>query len=131
MLFIPALFLLFGGCRQPQTNGWDGVYCYRWKEEYCGEEKKVEFLNTCSGEHEQLSAHSTDGQVRISGPEGTRVFSLTSEQQGQDEVSQTDCHGKTFVIRYEVFQVGQSILLETSWNDGQEHLRRTSYTRLD
>ncbi|MBI1193745.1 MAG: hypothetical protein GC205_11315 [Bacteroidetes bacterium] len=129
--FLGVLFLVFSGCQKPQANGWDGTYCYRWKEEFNGQEKVVDFLNTCSGEHEQLVVLSRENAVSIDGPEGARTFTLTSAQEGRFEATHRDCNDQPYTIRYSMYKVGKSFLLETSWNDGQEHLRRTSYTLVE
>jgi len=131
LFFLGVIFLVFSGCQKPQASGWDGTYCYRWKEEFNGQEKTVDFLNTCSGEHEQLVVLSGEGAVSIEGPEGARTFALTSAYEGRMEATHRDCNNQPYTITYVMHKVGKSILLETSWNDGQEHMRRTSYTRME
>lgn len=74
---------------------------------------------------------SSEGAVSVDGPEGARTFSLISEQEGRFQVTRLDCNNQPFVVTFIVYKVGKSILFETSWNDGKEHLRRTSYTLME
>ena len=126
-----AFFTLFSSCQKPVPLGWDGTYCYRWKEEFRGNEQTIDFLNTCSGEHELLRVNTQGEQIYVQGPEGARAFNMISPVEGHTEIQHVDCNNQPFSIHYRVHQVGKSILLETSWTDGVDHLRRTSYTRMD
>lgn len=124
-------FLVFSGCHKPQPVGWDGLYCYRWKEEFNDGEKEIEYLNTCSGEHEELRINSNAQTVTIDGPEGARTYHLISSSEGEAETERVDCQGRIVDMQYRIYKVGRNVLFETAWNDGKEHLRRTSYTILD
>ena len=125
-----VVFIAFSGCQKPQPVGWEGRYCYRWKEEFSGDEKDVEYLNTCSGEHEELEVSSSSAGITVNGPEGARTYTLVSSSEGQVEASHVDCNGNPYVIKYHIFKVGRNVLFETEWNEGEDHLRRTSYTVL-
>jgi hypothetical protein len=130
-LLAPVVLFLVCGCEKPQPAVWDGTYCYRWKEQYSAEEKTVEFLNTCSGDHEQMEVETREGLVYLRGPEGARALSLSGSHEAVLAVDHLDCNGMPYRIEYTAYLSGRNIILDTRWNDGTEHHRRTSYTLME